>query len=148
MELFGGPPACDRWERRKVMWEKSKAAEYLRRAAEAENLAVSASDDWARDQWMKIALGYRELAQKAVSKNTHEAISEQPEQQAASQAAPGANVTFHAVPAPIDGDRDAGWTIERREPGSASVLIGRIYSTQHGADEEAQRLNHEVAAQL
>ena len=144
MELSGGPPASERWERRKVMWEKSKAAEYLRRAAEAENLAASGPDDWARDQWMKIALGYRELAQKAVSQNTHEAVSEQPEQQAASQAVPGTSVTFHAVPALTDGDREAGWTIERREPDSAPISIGRIYSSQQGAEEEAQRLNHEI----
>ncbi len=126
------------------MWEKSKAVEYRRRAAEAENLASSGQDDWARDQWIKIALGYRELAQKAVSENAHAAISEQPEQQAASQAAPGTSVTFHTVPVLTDGDRQSGWTIERREPCSASVLMGRIYSTQHGAEEEAQRLNYEI----
>ena len=128
------------------MSEKSKVAEYLRRAAEAENLAAVGPDAWARDQWIKIALDYRELAQAIASQQAPKATSEQPAQQAASQAASPTAVIFTTVKVNQEGDQDAGWTIERQEPGTESIRIGRVYSTQQAADEEAERLNHEAGA--
>jgi hypothetical protein len=60
------------------MADKSPIEEYLARAAEAERLGNSFAEDFLRDAWLHIALGYRELAQAAADKASSAAVSERP----------------------------------------------------------------------
>ncbi len=44
------------------MAEKQREAEYLRKAKEAQEQAISVTDAGCKDGWRKVAEGYRKLA--------------------------------------------------------------------------------------
>lgn len=65
---------------------KNQIEECLARAAEAQKLADSLADGPAKQSWQKIAQGYRDLAQKALTEAVRDATADLPSQIAAAQA--------------------------------------------------------------
>ena len=58
-------------------------------------------------------------------------------------------VIFRAVEIRQDKVRKAqGWAVERDEPDGVQIVVTRLYPTLRGAEQEAERLNHEAALRI
>jgi hypothetical protein len=65
--------------------------EYLTKAKEAEDQASRCRDRTLKESWQRIALSYREMAQRRLDGKPGRTTSEQPSQEPASQAKPSLN---------------------------------------------------------
>jgi len=60
------------------MTNTDQIAEFYRKAKDAEARAIAAADPFLRAEWVRIAMGYRDLVQTVRNTAVMEEISEQP----------------------------------------------------------------------